>query len=163
MNTAIIRPILKKDNPHIARVIRKVLIDFGVPKIGSAYADVALNSLYEAYQKPKAIYFVIDLNGKIIGGGGISQLDNCEENICELQKMYFLEKARGLGLGTQIINFCIEKAKDFMFEKCYLETMTYMKVAQKLYLKNGFEYINGPLGNTGHYSCPIHMLKNIQL
>ena len=72
MNTAIIRPILKKDNPHIARVIRKVLIDFGVPKIGTAYADVALDSLYEAYQKPKAIYFVIDLNGKIIGGGGIS-------------------------------------------------------------------------------------------
>jgi putative acetyltransferase len=38
-----------------------------------------------------------------------------------------------------------------------------MKAAQKLYLKNGFEYINGPLGNTGHYSCPIYMLKNIQL
>ena len=74
MNTAIIRPILKKDNPHIASVIRKVLIDLGVPKIGTAYADVALDSLYEAYQKPKAIYFVIDLNGKIIGGGGISQL-----------------------------------------------------------------------------------------
>lgn len=43
MNTAIIRPILKKDNPHIARVIRKVLIDLGVPKIGSAYADVTLD------------------------------------------------------------------------------------------------------------------------
>ena len=39
----------------------------------------------------------------------------------------------GKGLGTQIINFCIEKAKDFLFEKCYVETMTYMKVAQILY------------------------------
>ena len=107
-------------------------------------------------------YFVIDLNGKIIGGGGISQLDNCEENICELQKMYFLEEARGLGLGTQMINFCIEKAKDFLFEKCYLETMSHMKVAQILYLKNGFEYLDAPMGNTGHYSCPIYMLKHLQ-
>lgn len=161
MNTPIIRPILKKDNPHIARVIRTVLIDLGVPKVGTAYADVTLDSLYEVYQKPQAIYFVIDLNGKIIGGGGISQLDNCKENICELQKMYLLEEARGLGLGTQMINLCIEKAKDFMFEKCYLETMTYMKAAQKLYLNNDFKYIDGPLGDTGHFSCPIHMIKEI--
>ncbi len=161
MNTPIIRPILKKDNPHIARVIRTVLIDLGVPKVGTAYADVTLDSLYEVYQKPQAIYFVIDLNGKIIGGGGISQLDNCKENICELQKMYLLEEARGLGLGTQMINLCIEKAKDFMFEKCYLETMTYMKAAQKLYLNNDFKYIDGPLGDTGHFSCPVHMIKEI--
>lgn len=161
MNTPIIRPILKKDNPHIARVIRKVLIDFGVPKVGTAYADVALDTLYEAYQKPQAIYYIVELNGNVIGGCGISQLENCDENICELQKMYFLEEARGLGLGTQMISLCIEKAKDFMFEKCYLETMTYMKAAQKLYLKNDFEYIPGPLGNTGHYSCPVHMLKEL--
>ncbi len=161
MNTPIIRPILKKDNPHIAKVIRKVLIDFGVPKVGTAYADKALDALYEAYQKPLAIYYVVELNGNVIGGGGISQLDNCDENICELQKMYFLEEARGLGLGTQMITLCLQKAKDFMFKKCYLETMTYMKAAQKLYLKNDFEYIDVPMGNTGHYSCPVHMLKEI--
>ncbi len=161
MNAPIIRPILKKDNPHIARVIRKVLVDLGVPKVGTAYADKTLDTLYEVYQKPRAIYYVIELNGKIIGGGGISQLDNSEENICELQKMYFLEEARGLGLGTQMINLCLEKATNFMFKKCYLETMTYMKAAQKLYLKNEFTYVDGPLGNTGHYSCPVHMLKDL--
>lgn len=161
MNTAIIRPILKKDNPHIAKVIRKVLIDFGVPKVGTAYADVTLDSLYEAYQKPRSIYYIIELNGKVLGGGGISKLDNCDENICELQKMYFLEDARGLGLGSEMINLCLEKAKDFRFDKCYLETMTYMKAAQKLYLKNEFEYIDHPIGDTGHYSCPVHMLKEI--
>lgn len=161
MNTPIIRPILKKDNPHIANVIRKVLIDFGVPKVGTAYADKALDALYEAYQKPQAIYYVVELDGKILGGGGVAQLDNCDENICELQKMYFLEEARGLGLGTQMIRKCLENAKVFMFEKCYLETMTYMKAAQKLYLKNNFNYIDGPMGNTGHYSCPVHMIKDI--
>ena len=162
MNTAIIRPILKKDNPHIASVIRKVLIDFRVPKVGTAYADKALDALYEAYQKPRAIYFVIEFDGHIIGGGGIAKLDNCEENICELQKMYFLESARGLGLGAQMIDLCLLKAKDFKFEGCYLETMTTMKAAQKLYLNKGFKYINGPLGNTGHNACPVWMLKKLR-
>ena len=161
MNTPIIRPILKKDNPHIASVIRKVLTDFGVPKTGTALEDKALDALYEVYQKPRAVYFVIELNGKILGGAGVAQLDNYEGNVCELQKMYFLEEARGLGLGSKMITFCLEKAKSFMFDKCYLETMTYMEAAQKLYQKNEFEYIDGPMGNTGHYSCPVHMLKDL--
>ncbi len=161
MNTPIIRPILKKDNPHIAKVIRKVLVDLGVPKVGTAYADKTLDSLYEVYQKPRSIYFVIEKEGEIIGGAGVAQLDNYEGNVCELQKMYFLKEARGLGLGTKMIAICLGKAKDFMFDKCYLETMNYMEAAQKLYLKNKFEYIDAPMGNTGHYSCPVHMLKEL--
>ena len=161
MNTAIIRPILKKDNPHIASVIRKVLIDLGVPKIGTAYADVALDSLYEAYQKPKAVYFVIDLNGKIIGGGGISQLDNCEENICELQKMYFTPEIRGTGFAEKIIEMCLTFAKTQGFDICYLETLSFMTAAQKLYKRIGFENIDGPMGNTGHSSCEVWMTKKL--
>ena len=138
MSMPIIRPILKKDNKQIASVIREVLIDFGVPKVGTAYADVTLDALYEAYQKPRAIYYVVELNGKILGGGGISQLENSEENICELQKMYFSPEVRGLGLGRKMISLCIEKAKEFNFEKCYLETMTYMEAAQGLYKKKWF-------------------------
>ncbi|HCD22696.1 MAG TPA: GNAT family N-acetyltransferase, partial [Flavobacteriaceae bacterium] len=44
------------------------------------------------------------------------------------------------------------------YEQCYLETMPQMLDAQKLYLKKGFKYIDGPMGDTGHCSCPIHML-----
>jgi len=161
MGVPIIRPILKKDNKQIASVIRNVLIDFGVPKVGTAYADVTLDTMFEAYQKHRAIYFVIELDGEILGGAGISQLAHSQENICELQKMYFSPKVRGLGLGSKMISLCLKQAKKFKFDKCYLETMTYMEAAQGLYKKNGFEYIDGPLGNTGHYSCPVHMLKDL--
>ena len=94
MSFPIIRPIQKEDNPHIARVIRKVLIDLGVPKVGTAYADTALDCMFETYQKERAVYFVVEENGAIIGGAGIAQLDNYDGNVCELQKMYYLEKAR---------------------------------------------------------------------
>ena len=59
MSKPIIRPIQKKDNPQIARVIREVLVDLGVPKVGTAYADKALDCMFETYQKKDAAYFVV--------------------------------------------------------------------------------------------------------
>lgn len=159
MEEAVIRPIEKRDNEQVAKVIRKVLVDLGVPKVGTAYADAALDCMYETYQKEKAAYFIVEENDKIIGCSGIAQLDDYDGNVCELQKMYFLTEARGRGIGAEMMKICLEKAREFDFEKCYLETMPYMKDAQKLYSKSGFEYIDGPMGNTGHYSCPVHMLK----
>ncbi len=161
MNTPIIRLIEKKDNPQIAKVIRSVLEDFNVPKVGTAYADVSLDSMFENYQKPKSVYFVVEENDRIIGGAGVAQLDNFDGNICELQKMYFLPEARGKGIGAQMMEFCLAKAREFGFEKCYLETMEYMTHAQKLYKQSGFEYIDCAMGDTGHYSCPVHMLKTL--
>jgi len=161
METAIIRHIEKEDNPHIAKLIRKVLVDLGVPKVGTAYADKALDCMFETFQKPRAVYFIVEEYGKIIGGAGVAQLDNYEGNVCELQKMYFLEEARGRGIGTAMMQKCLQAATAFKFSQCYLETMTYMKAAQKLYAQSGFEYIEGPMGDTGHFSCPVQMLKSL--
>jgi putative acetyltransferase len=162
MNTIILREIQKKDNATIAAVIRKVLEDLDVPKVGTAYADPQLDWMFESYnQLSKAIYFVVEKEGRIIGGAGVGPLENETESVCELQKMYFLEEARGLGLGTKMIEKCLQAAKGFGYEKCYLETMPYMHAAQKLYKKNGFEYLCSPIGNTGHSSCPVWMLKEL--
>ena len=161
MESIIIREIQKKDNVEIAAIVRNVLMEMGAPKVGTAYADPYLDALFEVYAVPKAIYFVVENNGKIIGGAGVKQLDNSDENICELQKMYFLPEARGLGLGKKLIDICIEKATEFGFEACYIETMTYMEAAQKLYKKVGFHYLDKPMGNTGHSSCPVWMLKKL--
>ncbi len=75
--------------------------------------------------------------------------------------MYFLPEARGKGLGAQMIEKCLEKAKEFGFDQCYLETMPYMKAAKKLYQRNGFDFIDGPMGDTGHYSCNVWMIKKL--
>ncbi|ASV31959.1 GNAT family N-acetyltransferase [Maribacter cobaltidurans] len=156
-----IREINPGDNEEVARVVREVLVEMGVPKVGTAYADKALDYMYEKYDVPKATYFVIDDGGNIIGCAGVAQLENYEGNVCELQKMYFLKEARGRGLGAKMMEVCLDRAREFGYEKCYLETMPYMKDAQKLYKKSGFEYIDAPMGNTGHYSCPVWMLKTL--
>ncbi|HCE55184.1 MAG: GNAT family N-acetyltransferase [Lutibacter sp.] len=156
-----IREIQPDDNQKIAKVIRKILIEFGVPKVGTAYADKILDTLYEAYDTEKAIYYVIEKEGEIFGGAGIKQLDNYNGNVCELQKMYFLPEARGIGLGSKMMETCLQKAKEFGFEQCYLETLPYMEDARKLYRKVGFNDLDAPMGDTGHYSCNLWMLKDL--
>ena len=73
--------------------------------------------------------------------------------------MYFLPEARGIGFGKQLIHKCLESASDFGLKQCYLKTMPYMKAAQERYQKMGFDYICAPMGNSGHVSYPVWMLK----
>lgn len=156
-----IRKIEQKDNPAVAKIVRTVMIELGAPKVGTAYADPNLDTMFETYQKANAVYFVIENDGRIIGGAGIQKLDNGEDTICELQKMYFMPEARGLGVGSKMIALCLQQAKEFGFKKCYLETMPFMIDAQKLYKKSGFYNINGPMGNTGHTYCSVWMMKDL--
>lgn len=161
MSKPIIRAIRKADNPSLARVIRKVLVDLGAPKVGTALADISLDSMFETYQGKRRVYFVVEEKGIVLGGAGIAALENYDGNICELQKMYFLDSARGKGLGKLMLSRCLEAATSFSFQSCYLETMSYMMAAQNLYKKFGFQYLDGPLGDTGHFSCPVQMLKKL--
>lgn len=157
----LIREITKRDNEAIAELIRKVLIEYGVPKVGSAYEDTSLGDMTASYSDLKSIYYVVEINGKIFGGSGIAPLKNAQDNICELQKMYFLPEARGKGIGKSMMKVCLNKAKALGYEKCYLETLPYMKAAIKLYTKTGFKPLKKPLGNTGHYSCNVWMIKDL--
>ena len=160
-DTIVIREIELEDDPKIAEAIRSVLIEMGVPKVGTAYEDAALDAMTETYDKPKKVYFVVVDGDKILGGAGISPLDNYEGNVCELQKMYFMPEARGIGLGSEMMEKCLEFAKQVGFAQCYLETLPYMQDARKLYRKVGFKNLEKPMGNTGHYSCTEWMLKDL--
>ncbi|MFL9844781.1 GNAT family N-acetyltransferase [Flavobacterium rhizosphaerae] len=157
-----IREIQPDDNPYIAAVIRTVFEELDAPKTGTAYADTSLDNLFKNYNKPNSVYYIAQQsNGQIAGGAGIAPLDNGPDGVCELQKMYFLKTIRSTGTGAAMIQKCLQAAKSFGFTQCYLETLTDMHAAQKLYVKSGFTYLNAPLGNTGHSSCPVWMIKEL--
>jgi len=157
----LIRKISKKDNNSLSLVLREVLVEMNIPRVGSAYEDTELDNMFEAYQSNRSIYYVIEENKKILGGAGINPLQGGNKNICELQKMYFHNSMRGKGYGSTMIDMCLDFARKVKFEKCYIETMPNMIDAQKLYLKKGFNYIDKPLGNTGHSACPVWMIKKL--
>lgn len=161
MKNTLIREVLEKDNVALASVIREVLLEMGVPKVGTAYEDPELDYMHKNYLKDQSAYFVIIEKNKIIGGAGIAPLKGGNPVVCELQKMYFLPEARGRSLGEKMIDHCLAFAKEQGFEMCYLETLPYMKAAQKLYIKKGFDYIDGPMGSTGHTSCNVWLTKKL--
>lgn len=162
-NELSIRPILPGDNQVLAGVIREVLIEMGVPEKGTALADASLERMYETYQLPRSSYWVVsDANG-IWGGGGIAPLQGADQGACELQKMYFSKDLRGLGWGDRLIRRALDRAQALGYELMYLETMPYMKAAQKLYGRHGFRYLEHPRGNTGHTACTVWMEKKFNL
>ena len=75
--------------------------------------------------------------------------------------MYFLPALRGLGAGAAMMTRCLDAARAHGFGRCYLETLTGMDAAQKLYEKSGFERIPGPMGATGHFGCNRFYLRTL--
>ena len=157
----IIREVIDFDNTELHDVLSNVMIEFGVHKKGTALGDPELKKMSNAYRNKRSVYYIIENDNKIFGGAGISKLKNSNKNICELQKMYFLKEARGIGLGRMMIEKCLSDAKNLGYTNCYIETMINMKSAKKLYLSQGFKFIEKPLGNTGHDACPVWMIKKI--
>ncbi len=155
-----VRLIEQQDNAGIAAVIREVSAEHGLTADkGFAVADPILDTLFEVYNKPRSAYWVVEMDGEIVGGGGVSQLAGGDNETAELQKMYLSSVLRGKGLAKKIVQMSLEFAKQQGYTRCYLETTKDVQAAIKLYEKLGFEFIDAPLGNTGHSDCEIRMLK----
>jgi len=156
------RPIAPEDNAAIARVIRQVSAEYGLTADkGYTVADPNLDMLYQLYSQPGHAYWVVELNGQVVGGGGIAPLACSEPDICELQKMYFLSQARGQGLAKKLALKALDHAREQGFRRCYLETTAFLHQAVALYEHLGFTYLDGPLGCTGHVDCEVRMLKQL--
>lgn len=156
-----VRQIQPADNPVIAKIIRDTLTEFGANHPGTVYFDPTTDALFELFRKEKSEYNIAEVDGKIVGGGGIFPTGGLPSDTCELVKMYLLPEARGTGLGTQLINRCLKQAKDYGFSRVYLETMNELKVALKVYERLGFSFLNGPMGNSGHFGCPLWMIRDL--
>lgn len=157
-----IREIEEKDNKKIEKVIRTCLIEFGANHEGTAWTDPDLGRFSKIYCSEGNKYWVAeDENGKIVGGVGIGKIEELS-NVCELQKMYCLPEVRGTGISHRLIEIALNYAKKY-YEKCYLETLDNMIAAQKFYEKYGFEKLDKPLIQTGHFACDVRYIKDLNI
>lgn len=148
-----LRPIEPRDEQAVAAIIRSVMPEFGAGGAGFAIHDAEVDGMCAAYRQPRCAYIVWERDGRVIGGGGIAPLAGGEVGTCELRKMYFLPEARGLGLGAVLLARCLQSARGLGFTTCYLETLTGMEAAQRLYQRAGFRRLERALGATGHFGC----------
>lgn len=163
MDGILLRTIKESDNAQLAAVIRQTLEEFGAAHPGTVYYDETTDALYQLFQQtPRSVYYVAKKEGQVVGGGGIFPSDGLPSDTCELVKMYLRPQVRGIGLGKKIIQQCIAFAKEAGYKNIYLETMPELQQALKTYEKFGFEYIDHPMGNTGHTGCSLWMLGKVE-
>jgi putative acetyltransferase len=115
-----------------------VFDELNIPK-WNFLMQILWDLMFEEYNKPKSVYYVVENNGKVVGSGQL--LENEAATICELQKMYFLPETRGLGIGSQVMAVAKRKRLDskiVIWKRCLLCMMP------KNIQKSGFEYINAP-------------------
>lgn len=86
---------------------------------------------------------------------GTCALIKIEEGYYELAKMAVSEKHRGKGIGYNLGNAILEKAKELGASKVYLESNDVLGAALKLYEKLGFKHIEHK--ETPYCRCNVQM------
>ena len=158
---ASIRPITPADDSAMAAIIRAVMPEFGASGDGFAINDPEVDWMSRAYAAPLHAYFVLVRDGRVLGGAGVAPLAGGDAGTCELRKMYFLPALRGMGAGAALMARCLEAARGFGFQRCYLETLTGMDAVMRLYERSGFRRIDAPMGATGHGGCNTFYLRGL--
>jgi putative acetyltransferase len=157
----IYRPIEEKDNKEIAELIRGVFREFNIQKPGTVYFDPTTDNLYGLFRAPGSEYLIAEENGVIIGGCGLYPTAGLPHGCTELVKFYLSSSNRGKGTGWQLMEKTFESARSKGYKQLYLESLPELSKAISLYERAGFKFINGPLGNSGHFGCNIWMLKDL--
>lgn len=150
-------------NTELARIIRNCLLEFNAAKPGTVFFDKTTDNLSDLFSAKGSCYFVVKENGEIFGGAGIFPTHNLPQYTCELVKLYLSPSARGKGIGKMLMKLCEKVAIENGYRQIYLETLPELNIAVPLYEKMGYNYLETPMGDSGHSGCNIWMLKKLEL
>jgi len=157
-----IRLIEPADVPAMLAIIAESRREYGIAELGVELLEPVDHALYTNYQRQRSLYFVALLDGEVVGGAGIAPLAGEEPLTCELQRMYLRRDARGRGIGAALLEYCLAAAKQFLYVRCYLETVTRMHAALEFYGRHGFRNLQAPIGRTGHHHNDRWLLRGLR-
>jgi putative acetyltransferase len=161
MENIVIRKVAVTDNKPLATLIRNVFEEYNAPHQGTVYSDSTTDDLYTLFQQQKSVLWVALFENEIAGCCGIYPTEGLPEDCAELAKFYLLKQARGKGIGKQLMQTCVQSAKEMGYKKLYIESLPAFSQAVSMYEKYGFTRLGKPLANSGHTSCNIWMLKEL--
>ncbi|HTU64752.1 MAG TPA: GNAT family N-acetyltransferase [Steroidobacteraceae bacterium] len=145
-----IRPIELADVPALLTIIAESRREYGIADRGVEVLEPADHALFANYQRHRSLYFVALIADEIVGGAGVAPLSGADQLTCELQRMYLRPDARNRGIGRELLKHCLAAARQFLFVRCYLETISQMQGALEFYGRHGFRECKVRHGRTGH-------------
>ena len=146
------RLVRASDDTALAAIIRSGMAEFGICGEGPD-SDPEVHSISTAYSGPRAAYFVVESGGRVLGGGGIGPIEGEPDDVCELRKMYLRPESRGLGAGRQLLELCLDAARERGYHRCHLATLGRMDRARLLYDRAGFRQLDHEVPGSGHLGC----------
>lgn len=155
------RQVEPNDNLALAQMIRQVFIEHDAPKEGTVYSDPTTDDLFSLFRQANSALWVLELDDKVMGCCGIYPTAGLPEGCVELVKFYLSSDARGSGWGRGLMENCMNSARYFGYKQVYIETLPIFDKAIKMYEKEGFVRLNKALGNSGHTTCNVWMLKDL--
>jgi putative acetyltransferase len=157
----IIRKIEERDNPYLAKVIRDTFTEHDAPREGTVYSDPTTDDLFALFRKSGSVLWIAEVAGKAEGCCGIYPTEGLKDKHVELVKFYLSPAIRGKGIGRQLLSKTMESARQYGYKYMYLESLPQFAKAVNMYKKSGFGQLKHPLGDSGHRSCNIWMIKKL--
>jgi N-acetylglutamate synthase-like GNAT family acetyltransferase len=102
---------------------------------GSFDSESVRKSL-EHYRPPEGRLILAEMRGGAIGVGALRSLGS---HIVEIRRMYVRPEARGLHVGSRILDALIEEARTMDARLVRLDSAWFMTEAQNLYQSRGFQ------------------------
>ena len=111
--------------------------------------DAELENLEDKYGLPYGRLYLVYWNKALAGCIGLRKIDN---STCELKRLYIKPEFRKKGIGDFLVKKIIADAKEIGYTKMRLDTLPFLKGAERLYRRNGFYdipcYNNSPMDNS---------------
>jgi len=155
------REVREEDNEALASMIRQVFEEHEAPRTGTVYSDPTTDDLYGLFRASGSVLWVAEVDGIPVGCCGVYPTEGLESTCAELAKYYLAERSRAQGIGRQLMEKCIQSARELGYKKLYLESMPHFSKAVRIYEKLGFRELAQALGNSGHTTCSIWMLLDL--
>lgn len=113
--------------------------------------DEELKDLTVKYGKPYGSLYIAKEDGVPVGCIAMKKHEG-EENTGELKRLYVRPEHRGKGYARKLSEKIVEDAVAVGYDRLYLDTLPFLKAAQKLYESMGFAvcppYNENPMGNS---------------
>lgn len=120
-------------------------------------SDDSVESILERYNEPEGKIFLATVDEKVAGCVAFHKMESASS--CELKRLFVRPEYRGLKIGNKLLEKAINEAKKIGYEKIFLDTLSTLKSACKLYEKFGFEkidaYYENPLENVVYYKLEL--------
>jgi putative acetyltransferase len=132
-------PLIRDARNDEAEAMRRLLRDYersiGIDLCFQDFED-ELEKLPGEYAAAVKGAFLVADDGEALVGCVALRAFSAES--CEMKRLYVDPRARGTGLGRELVESVLDRARSFGYEKMLLDTLPSMQTAQILYRRIGF-------------------------